>query len=78
MDERIYPAEPVYEEQMRVSGDPHFYPPVLEELKDEARRRGLWNLFHPHADCGPGLKNAEYAPLAEILGRSVRIAPEAC
>jgi acyl-CoA dehydrogenase len=48
MDERIYPAEHVYEEQMRAAGDPHFHPPILEELKDEARSRGLWNLFHPH------------------------------
>jgi acyl-CoA dehydrogenase len=77
MDEHVYPAEAVYEEQMRASGDPHFQPPVLEELKDEARRRGLWNLFHPHEEWGPGLKNAEYAPLAEIMGRS-HIASEAC
>ena len=48
MDEHIYPAEPVYERQMRDSGEPHFHPPILEELKEEARRRGLWNLFHPH------------------------------
>lgn len=47
MDEHVYPAEAVYEEQMRASGDPHFQPPILEELKAEARRRGLWNLFHP-------------------------------
>jgi acyl-CoA dehydrogenase len=43
----------------------------LEELKAEARKRGLWNLFHPHPDWGPGLTNLEYAPLAEIMGRSV-------
>jgi acyl-CoA dehydrogenase len=77
MDERIYPAEPVYESQMHESGDPHFHPPVLEELKDEARSRGLWNLFHPHPESGPGLTNAEYAPLAEIMGRSPHLAPEA-
>jgi acyl-CoA dehydrogenase len=77
MDERIYPAEPVYAEQMRESGDPHFHPPVLEELKAEARSRGLWNLFHPHPEWGPGLTNAEYAPLAELMGRSIEIAPEA-
>ena len=77
MDERIYPAEAVYERQMEASGDPHFHPPVLEELKDEARRRGLWNLFHPHEEWGPGLTNAEYAPLAELMGRSLHIAPEA-
>ena len=77
MDSHVYPAEAVYEEQMRESGDPHFQPPILEELKAEARSRGLWNLFHPHPDSGPGLTNLEYAPLAEIMGRS-HIAPEAC
>ncbi|GAA2902445.1 acyl-CoA dehydrogenase family protein [Pseudonocardia halophobica] len=77
MDSRIYPAEAMYEEQMRASGDPQFHPPVLEELKAEARCRGLWNLFHPHPDWGPGLTNAEYAPLCEIMGRSPRLAPEA-
>jgi acyl-CoA dehydrogenase len=66
MDERVYPAEPVYERQMRDAGDPHFHPPVLEELKEEAQRRGLWNLFHPHPEWGPGLTNADYAPLASI------------
>ena len=76
MDERIYPAEAVYEEQMRESGNPNFHPPVLEELKAEAHRRGLWNLFHPHEEWGPGLSNAEYAPLAEIMGRSAHLAPE--
>jgi acyl-CoA dehydrogenase len=77
MDERIYPAEHVYEAQMREAGDPHFHPPIIEELKDEARSRGLWNLFHPHPEWGPGLTNAEYAPLAEIMGRSPHLAPEA-
>jgi acyl-CoA dehydrogenase len=77
MDERIYPAEAVYEQQMRESGNPNFHPPVLEELKAEAHERGLWNLFHPHEEWGPGLSNAEYAPLAEIMGRSAHLAPEA-
>ena len=77
MDKHVYPAEPVYEAQMAESGDPHFHPPVLEELKAEARSRGLWNLFHPHPDWGPGLTNLDYAPLAEITGRSPHIAPEA-
>jgi acyl-CoA dehydrogenase len=77
MDERIYPAEAVYEQQMRESGDANFHPPIIEELKHEARRRGLWNLFHPHPEWGPGLTNAEYAPLAEIMGRSPQLAPEA-
>ena len=77
MDERIYPAERVYEEQMLASGNPHFQPPILEELKVEAQDRGLWNLFQPHPEWGPGLSNAEYAPLAEIMGRSPHLAPEA-
>jgi acyl-CoA dehydrogenase len=77
MESHIYPAEPVYEQQMRESGDPHFQPPILEELKAQARRRGLWNLFHPHTEWGPGLTNLEYAPLAEIMGRS-HLASEAC
>jgi acyl-CoA dehydrogenase len=77
MDTHVYPAEAVYEEQMRASGDPHFQPPIIDELKVEARSRGLWNLFHPHPEWGPGLTNLEYAPLAEIMGRS-HIASEAC
>jgi acyl-CoA dehydrogenase len=76
MDECIYPNEPVYDEQMRASGDPHHHPAVMEKLKAQARERGLWNLFHPHKEWGPGLTNAEYAPLAEIMGRST-IASEA-
>jgi acyl-CoA dehydrogenase len=77
MDAHVYPSESVYDEQLRASGDPHHHPPVMEELKAEARRRGLWNLFSPHPDWGPGLSNAEYAPLAEIMGRSPHLAPEA-
>jgi acyl-CoA dehydrogenase len=77
MDSHVYPAEAVYDEQMRDAGDPHFHPPILEDLKTEARKRGLWNLFHPHAEWGPGLTNLEYAPLAEIMGHS-HLASEAC
>jgi len=80
MDEKIYPAEAVYAEQMAESGDPNFHPPILEELKAEARKRGLWNLFHPHKNeewGSPGLSNLDYAPLAEITGRSPHLAPEA-
>jgi acyl-CoA dehydrogenase len=80
MVSHVYPAESVYAEQMAGSSDRNFHPPVLEELKAEARSRGLWNLFHPHANPewgSPGLSNVEYAPLAEISGRSPFIAPEA-
>ena len=72
--EVVVPANAVYREQVDTSGDPHFHPPVMEELKAEARARGLWNLFLPEAghgpeDGGPGLSNAEYAPLCELMGR---------
>jgi acyl-CoA dehydrogenase len=78
MDGYVYPAEAVYEEQMRSSGDPHFHPPVIEVLKREARARGLWNLFLPHkTEWTDGLSNLDYAPLAEITGRSIHLAPEA-
>src|SRR5580704_8676507 len=76
MDSHVYPAEAVFHEQVRASGDPHFHPPVMEELKAEARHRGLWNLFLPDGRFGAGLANLEYAPLAEISGRSA-LAPEA-
>ncbi len=75
MDERVYPAEPVYLEQLRAAGTPHAHPPIMEELKAEARRRGLWNLFLPDERHGAGLTNTDYAPLAEIMGRT-RIAAE--
>jgi acyl-CoA dehydrogenase len=80
MVEHVYPAEEVYEEQLRASGDPHSHPPVMEELKARAQELGLWNLFLPHSNeayGAPGLSNADYAPLAEIMGRSY-IASEAC
>src|SRR5262249_6742510 len=78
MDAHVLPAEPVFREQLESSGDPHFHPPVMEELKAEARRRGLWNLFLPHkTQWTDGLSNLDYAPLAEVMGRS-GIASEAC
>ncbi len=54
MDSHVYPNEAVYDEQVRASGDPHFHPPVMEEMKQAARDQGLWNLFHPHPEWGPG------------------------
>jgi acyl-CoA dehydrogenase len=76
MDEHIYPNEPVYSEQLMSQADVHTVPPVMEQLKKEARSRGLWNLFLPDKEYGAGLSNLDYAPLAEIMGRSP-IAPEA-
>jgi len=77
MDERVHPAESVYESQLRESGDPHHQPAIMEELKEHAREAGLWNMFLPDPTLGAGLSNSDYAPLAEILGHSF-IASEAC
>ncbi len=76
MEERVYPSERVYADQIKAQEDPHVQPPVMEELKREARTRGLWNLFLPDERYGAGLGNLDYAPLAEIMGRSP-LAPEA-
>ncbi len=76
MEERVYPSERVYADQIKAQEDPHVQPPVMEELKSEARARGLWNLFLPDERYGAGLGNLDYAPLAEIMGRSP-LAPEA-
>jgi acyl-CoA dehydrogenase len=73
MDGHVYPAEPVYA-AWRAANDPHEPPPVVAELKAEARRRGLWNLFLP---AESGLPVLDYAPLAELTGRSPELAPEA-
>ncbi len=72
MADRVRPAETVYEEQMEAAGNPHHHPQVLEDLKAEARSRGLWNLFMPHqtAWTPDPLPNLDYAHLAEILGTS--------
>jgi acyl-CoA dehydrogenase len=75
MNDHVIPAEAVYDEHVRTAQNPHEQPPVMEELKKIARDRGLWNLFMTHGDWGAGLTNTEYAPLAEIVGRSI-IGPE--
>jgi acyl-CoA dehydrogenase len=77
MDDCVYPNEALHHRQIAESGNPHTHPGVLDELKVEARKRGLWNLFLPHAtEWTEGLSNLDYAPLAEVTGRSP-IAPEA-
>ena len=75
MDEYVYPAEAAYARGRATSLDPHHIPPIVEDLKVEARSRGLWNLFLPGVS---GLSNVEYAPLAELMGRSPVLAAEAC
>lgn len=77
MDEHVYPSEKIYHDQMAKAGDRNHHPPILEDLKKEARSLGLWNLFLPDEEWGAGLSVLEYAPLAEITGRSPWIAPEA-
>ncbi len=79
MDTRVLPAEPVYRAQMEELDDPHGHPRIIEDLKAEARSRGLWNLFLPHrTEWTPEpLSNLDYAYLAEIMGRSSALAPEA-
>ncbi|MEI7554940.1 acyl-CoA dehydrogenase family protein [Candidatus Chlorohelix sp.] len=69
MDTYVYPNRVTFERQVAESGNPHYYPPILEELKAKARDEGLWNLFLPDDEYGAGLTNLEYAPLAEIMGR---------
>ncbi|MFD0166537.1 acyl-CoA dehydrogenase family protein [Streptomyces decoyicus] len=77
MDEHVYPAEQTAHEQRASLASPWDTPAVIEELKAEARRQGLWNLFLPDAEHGAGLTNLQYAPLAEITGRSPQLAPTA-
>ena len=76
MDELIYPNESVYGEQLKIAANRWESPEIMENLKREARAANLWNLFLPDSQLGAGLTNLEYAPLCEIMGRSL-IAPEA-
>ncbi|MFE5490952.1 acyl-CoA dehydrogenase family protein [Streptomyces virginiae] len=77
MEDHVFPAEPVAAEQRARLASPWDTPAVFGELKAEARRQGLWNLFLPDAQYGAGLSNLQYAPLAEITGRSPHLAPMA-
>ena len=75
MDEYVYPNEATFHDQLEASEDRWSTPPIMEELKERARSAGLWNLFLPESEHGAGLSNLEYAPLCEVMGRSL-IAPE--
>ena len=79
MDEFVYPAEPILAQQsraLRAQGDRWAPRPIIDELKIEARNQGLWNLFLP-GHSGLPLTNLDYAPIAELSGRSPNLAPEA-
>ncbi|MGA9288891.1 MAG: acyl-CoA dehydrogenase family protein, partial [Anaerobacillus sp.] len=76
MNEHVYPNEKVYEKQLSEQNSRwSTIPPIMEELKQKAKDEGLWNLFLPESEYGAGLTNAEYAPLCEVMGRSM-IGPE--
>ena len=75
MKEEIEPVEDAYLRELNSLDNKWVVLPIINELKAKARAAGLWNLFFPDADHGVGLSNLEYAPLAEIMGRSF-IAPE--
>jgi acyl-CoA dehydrogenase len=76
MEEYVYPNEKVYENQLNQQVNRwSVVPPIMEELKQKAKKQGLWNLFLPESEYGAGLTNIEYAPLCEIMGRSL-IGPE--
>jgi len=80
LDEQVYPAEATYADQvaeLRAAGTPFRTPDVMAKLRAEARDRGLWNLFLPDERFGAGLSVLDYAPIAELTGRSAAIAPEA-
>ena len=78
MDDHVHPAEPVFHEQLEALDDRWAWDsvPVLQDLRAEARKRGLWNVFLPGEEGG-GLTNLQYAALAEISGRSMHLAPPA-
>lgn len=76
MEENVYPNETLYEQQLNEQESRwNGIPPIMEELKRKAKDAGLWNLFLPESEYGAGLTNVDYAPLCEIMGRSM-IAPE--
>jgi acyl-CoA dehydrogenase len=76
MNDKVYPAEPVLEQQLAEHPESWAPQPIVEELKREAKSRGLWNLFLPGGE-GAGLTSLQYAPLCELLGRSPKLGPAA-
>lgn len=70
MQSNVYPNEVSYFDYIEKSKSRWVVPPIMEELKNKAKSAGLWNLFLPDSKYGAGLSNLEYAPLAEIMGRS--------
>ena len=71
MNAHVYPNESAYYEYLDQGESRWVIPPVMDELKEKAREAGLWNLFLPESEHGAGLSNLEYAPLAELMGRSL-------
>ncbi|MET0931226.1 MAG: acyl-CoA dehydrogenase family protein [Aeromicrobium sp.] len=76
MDAEVYPAEAIFREQVEesVAQDSWSFPPITMELRAKAKAQGLWNFFDP-GPTGAGLTNLQYAPIAEITGRSIQLAP---
>ncbi|MCH8071836.1 MAG: acyl-CoA dehydrogenase family protein [Proteobacteria bacterium] len=70
MKSHVYPNESAYYEFLDQGASRWVIPPIMEDLKQKARAAGLWNLFLPQSEHGAGLTNLEYAPLAELMGRS--------
>jgi acyl-CoA dehydrogenase len=68
-EDYIFPNEIEYDKQIIESGNSLYIPPILEDLKNEAKKQKLWNLFLPDKKFGPGLSNVDYAPLAEKMGQ---------
>lgn len=75
METQVYPNERLFHEQKN-QGERWQPVPLMEELKAKAKTEGLWNLFLPESEYGAGLTNLEYAPMAELMGRSWEFAPE--
>jgi acyl-CoA dehydrogenase len=70
MHEHVFPNEAAFFSYLDQGESRWVIPPIMEDLKQKAREAGLWNLFLPESDYGAGLSNLEYAPLAELMGRS--------